>query len=405
MLGLLAGLGGGAGLAAFYRALSLGTMSIVSPLAACGAVVPFAISIATGERPATLAVAGAVLALGGAVLASLEEHRSEVPERSRAIALALLAAVALGLFTYFLGLGSREGSPLSTLVGARVGSLALLARARASAGASRCGSAPVAARSPRSGSATLPRTRSLRSRAATAARARRGARRRSTRWSRSCLPTAARRAARRRSSSAGSGVALARRGARSRAADCSMLGGVESLAGRLLVSSPSLVDPNFRRTVVLMTHHDDEGAVGLVLSRPSELRIAEAVPDLGDLPCGRVSSTSAARCSRRRSSCSSSSSEPTRATSRSSATSPTCRPTASADELAAQRARVFAGYSGWGPGPARARARRAGLDRRRRAEPDDVFASDPDELWRTVLQRKGGEFALIATMPYDPGLN
>jgi len=56
---------------------------------------------------------------------------------------------------------------------------------------------------------------------------------------------------------------------------------VTFLAGSLLVASPALVDPNFRRTVVLMTHHDPEGAVGIVLSRPSELRIDEAVPDLG----------------------------------------------------------------------------------------------------------------------------
>jgi putative transcriptional regulator len=40
-----------------------------------------------------------------------------------------------------------------------------------------------------------------------------------------------------------------------------------------------------------------------------------------------------------------------------------------------------------------------------RAEPDDVFAPDPDELWRTVLHRKGGKYALIATMPFDPSLN
>ena len=39
------------------------------------------------------------------------------------------------------------------------------------------------------------------------------------------------------------------------------------------------------------------------------------------------------------------------------------------------------------------------------AEPDDVFSSDPDELWRTVVQRKGGRFSLLATMPFDPGLN
>ena len=125
-LGILAGIGGGAGLAAFYRALSLGTMSIVSPLAACGAVVPFAISLATGERPSTLAVLGAIVALVGAIMASLEEHRSDSPERSQAVLLAVVAAVALGLFVYFLGLGSREGDALSTLFGARVGSLSFL---------------------------------------------------------------------------------------------------------------------------------------------------------------------------------------------------------------------------------------------------------------------------------------
>jgi drug/metabolite transporter (DMT)-like permease len=125
-LGLAAGAGGGIGLAAFYRALSLGTMSIVSPLVACGAVVPLVISLATGERPSAIALAGAAVALAGAVLASVEERRGAARERARAITLALVAAGALGLFTYFLGLGSREGSALSTLVGARVGSLTLL---------------------------------------------------------------------------------------------------------------------------------------------------------------------------------------------------------------------------------------------------------------------------------------
>jgi len=125
-IGLLAGLGGGVGLASFYRALSLGTMSIVSPLAACGAVVPFAIALLTGERPSAIALVGAVAALSGAVLASVEERRAESPDRARAIGLALVAAGALGLFVYFLGLGSQEGDALSTLVGARVGSLSLL---------------------------------------------------------------------------------------------------------------------------------------------------------------------------------------------------------------------------------------------------------------------------------------
>ncbi|HEY5294993.1 MAG TPA: EamA family transporter [Gaiellaceae bacterium] len=125
-LGIVAGLGGGAGLAAFYRALSLGTMSVVSPLVACGAVVPFALAVATGERPAVLAAIGALCALGGAVLASLEERRSSSADRSRAVVLAVVAALSLGLFVYFLGLGSREGDALSALVGARIGSLGVL---------------------------------------------------------------------------------------------------------------------------------------------------------------------------------------------------------------------------------------------------------------------------------------
>jgi drug/metabolite transporter (DMT)-like permease len=128
LLGLAAGIGGGLGLAAFYRALALGTMSVVSPIAACGALVPFVLSLATGERPSPIALAGALAALGGAVLASLEERRAAAasPERARAVVLAVVAAIALGLFVYFLGLGSRQGDPLSTLVGARVGSLAVL---------------------------------------------------------------------------------------------------------------------------------------------------------------------------------------------------------------------------------------------------------------------------------------
>jgi drug/metabolite transporter (DMT)-like permease len=125
-LGVLGGIGGGVGLAAFYRALSLGTMSVVSPVVACGAAVPVVIALATGERPAPLALAGAVVALAGAVLASVEERRGESPERARAIALAVAAALALGVFVYFLGLGSREGDALSTLFGARVGSLSVL---------------------------------------------------------------------------------------------------------------------------------------------------------------------------------------------------------------------------------------------------------------------------------------
>ena len=79
-------------------------------------------------------------------------------------------------------------------------------------------------------------------------------------------------------------------------------------------------------------------------------------------------------------------------------------PDADPEELGATRARVFAGYSGWGPGQLETELEEPAWIVAP-AEPEDVFASDPDELWRTVLQRKGGMFSLLATMPYDPELN
>ena len=124
-LGAVGGIGGAIGLSAFYKGLAIGTMSIVSPVTACGALVPFGIALATGERPAATAVGGAVLALVGAVLASLDERRAE-GDRRRGAVLAIVAAVAIGLFIYFLGLASKHGTALSALLGARVGSLSLL---------------------------------------------------------------------------------------------------------------------------------------------------------------------------------------------------------------------------------------------------------------------------------------
>ena len=125
-LGLAAGVGGGLGLAAFYRALAIGTVSVVAPIAACGAVVPLALALASGDDPSGLALIGAVVALSGAILASLEERTAEERERRDAVALAAGAALLLGLFVYFLGRGSQHGGVLSALVGARTASLALL---------------------------------------------------------------------------------------------------------------------------------------------------------------------------------------------------------------------------------------------------------------------------------------
>jgi len=69
-----------------------------------------------------------------------------------------------------------------------------------------------------------------------------------------------------------------------------------------------------------------------------------------------------------------------------------------------RRARVFAGYAGWGPGQLEGE-----LDEGswivEPALPTDVFTDDPEALWGAVLRRKGPRFALLASMPFDPSMN
>jgi drug/metabolite transporter (DMT)-like permease len=98
-----AGTAGIVALGAFYRALAIGTMSIVAPISATGVALPVIVGIATGDRPGPIVVAGLVVTTLGVVLASREVHEdAEQAAAGRAsIILALLAALGFG--TYFIG--------------------------------------------------------------------------------------------------------------------------------------------------------------------------------------------------------------------------------------------------------------------------------------------------------------
>ena len=174
----------------------------------------------------------------------------------------------------------------------------------------------------------------------------------------------------------------------------------DSLKGSLLVATPALVDPNFRRTVVLVAEHGEGGAMGVVLNRPSETAVAEAIPELVSLagdeepvfvggPVAVDSLLALAEVE-----------EP----------DDTLELVVGAvafvqdPEVPALRGRIFVGYAGWSPGQIEAE-----LDEESwvvvPAEPDDVFSEDPDELWSSVLRRQGGPLALLSSMPPDPSLN
>ena len=180
-----------------------------------------------------------------------------------------------------------------------------------------------------------------------------------------------------------------------------------TLKGQLLLASPSIHDPNFRRTVVYMTEHGDDGAMGLVLNRAAETTVGEAVPDLAWLAedgavvhvGGPVAPQSVVVLAEFE--------EPERSallidTDLGFVPAEVEDTDSLADILG--RRRVFAGHAGWGPGQLEAEMEEESwiVEPARR---EDVFTESPTELWSSVLKRKGREYALLSTMPMDPSLN
>jgi uncharacterized membrane protein len=135
--GLVAGVGSGCALVLFYRGLAEGTMSIVAPISACGAVVPVAAALLTGHRPGALTGLGVITAIAGVVLVSSprphgQERRAGAPagrgRSGRVLAMALASALGFGLFYVFVDAGTTgsRGEPLWVIAGARASSLLML---------------------------------------------------------------------------------------------------------------------------------------------------------------------------------------------------------------------------------------------------------------------------------------
>ncbi len=180
---------------------------------------------------------------------------------------------------------------------------------------------------------------------------------------------------------------------------------MESLKGQLLIAAPTLLDPNFVRTVILVAEHNDDGAMGVVLNRPSPLTVAEAVPELESLvePGSAVYAGGPV--------------QPGAITALAEWDDPDEAavtvfghvgflpgdPDTDSVAAATRRVRVFGGYAGWGSGQLEAELEEPAWFTTP-AVVEDVFG-DPDELWGDALRRKGGRYALIAYMPIDPSVN
>jgi putative transcriptional regulator len=187
---------------------------------------------------------------------------------------------------------------------------------------------------------------------------------------------------------------------------------MQSVQGRLLVATPPLIDPNFDRTVVLMLEHTDEGALGLVLNRPSETPLDDVVPEWRPFastpgvvfsggPVAPDAVIALARGPRQ--------------------FGPDDAPEGwvpildglgtvdlGRDPLdlgvIVEELRVFVGYAGWGPGQLEGELEQqawfvVNLERH------DPFASTPDSMWREVLRRQRGRVAMFANYPADAADN
>jgi putative transcriptional regulator len=183
---------------------------------------------------------------------------------------------------------------------------------------------------------------------------------------------------------------------------------MQSYAGRLLVATPRLIDPNFARTVILLLDHDEDGALGVVINRPTRLPLHAVLPSWSDAVVdppllftgGPVDTESALGV----------------------ALAVGGGPLDSFKRLAGDYGlvdleaepfevlggvvgvRVFSGYAGWDSGQLEYEIVE-GSWYVVEAMTTDVLHPDPDGLWREVLRRQPGDLAYLATLPEDPTLN
>ena len=188
----------------------------------------------------------------------------------------------------------------------------------------------------------------------------------------------------------------------------------EDLAGRLLVATPMLGDPNFKRTVVLIVEHEaEQGTLGVVLNRPTAVPVGQVLEPWDDLATspsvvftgGPVAPNSALALA-----LVPGTGEPVGwhpldgapAMTRLGLVDLDAPPGLLAPAVA--KLRVYAGYAGWSAGQLMAEIEE-GAWYVVQADPADAFYADPERLWPAVLRRQGGELAYVATYPDDPSLN
>jgi putative transcriptional regulator len=185
-----------------------------------------------------------------------------------------------------------------------------------------------------------------------------------------------------------------------------------SLTGQLILATPRLTSPQFRRAVVLLLDHDDDGALGVILNRPTNTSVHEVLPDWIDLVShpdvifsgGPVSTDSALGVAsvRNLSAVHESPLGWRRLYERTGLVDLDTPPALLEDALSGLR--IYAGYAGWHTGQLEAEIQE-GAWYVVSSDPLDIFGADPEDMWRRILRRQPGNLGFVATFPDDPAMN
>jgi putative transcriptional regulator len=187
-----------------------------------------------------------------------------------------------------------------------------------------------------------------------------------------------------------------------------MLTKIAPSTGSLLISEPFLDDPNFRRAVVLMAEHSDEGTLGFVLNHRSQLLLKDLVPDLwqAEYPVfigGPVEIDTIHfihRCYDKLNS-----GEEIANGIYWGGNFETLKILVNNNSLAIDEVKFFLGYSGWGIDQLKEEIDANTWIVSNNFKPDVIFADDEEDLWRSVIVNLGPKYAHVSNFPIDPSLN
>ena len=177
--------------------------------------------------------------------------------------------------------------------------------------------------------------------------------------------------------------------------------------GRLLLSEPYLADPNFERTAILLTEHNEDGSVGFILNKPSESRVSEVMEDLKGLDAqifigGPVQQDTLHFVHRYAGLQDAIEIEEGIYWGGNFEQLLTMKNTG---QLLITDIKFFLGYSGWSPNQLQEELKLNSWIVSDRVSDDLIFETLPDQMWKRAMQGLGGRFTVYSNYPADPRMN